>query len=75
MQLVHKNGDFITLETYNNAGGSFAFTTKFFDVSAFADGEIFFLRFTAFGEDSWNIDRWLIDNIRVYGASPQPGLL
>ncbi|MDD3130415.1 MAG: carboxypeptidase regulatory-like domain-containing protein [Bacteroidales bacterium] len=75
VQLVHKNGDFITLETYNNAGGSFAFTTKFFDVSAFADGEIFFLRFTAFGEDSWNIDRWLIDNIRVYGASPQPGLL
>jgi hypothetical protein len=75
VQVVHKNGNFITLDTYNNAGGSFAFTTKEFDISAFADGEIFYLRFTAFGVDSYNIDRWLIDNIQVYGTPPEPGVL
>lgn len=75
VQIVHKNGDFITLATYNNSGGTFGFVTKEFDVSAFADGEIFYLRFTAFGEDSWNIDGWYIDNIMVSGLLPAPGLL
>ncbi|MBE0638997.1 MAG: carboxypeptidase regulatory-like domain-containing protein, partial [Bacteroidales bacterium] len=75
VQIVHKNGDFITLDTYNNSGGTFGFVTKEFDVSAFADGEIFYLRFTAFGEDSWNIDGWYIDNIQVSGILPAPGLL
>ncbi|NCC72690.1 MAG: T9SS type A sorting domain-containing protein [Sphingobacteriia bacterium] len=75
IQAVHKNGDFITLETYNNSGGSFGFVTKEYDISTFADGEIFYLRFTAFGEDSWNIDGWYIDNIIVAGNPPEPGLL
>lgn len=75
VQIVHKNGDFITLATYDNSGGTFGFVTKEFDVSAFADGEIFYLRFTAFGEDSWNIDGWYIDNIQVSGILPAPGLL
>ncbi|NCA84912.1 MAG: T9SS type A sorting domain-containing protein [Clostridia bacterium] len=75
IQVVHKNGDFNTLATYNNAGGSFGFVTKEFDVSAFADGEIFYLRFIAFGADSWNINGWYIDNIMVSGIPPAPGLL
>lgn len=69
---VHKNGDFITLATYNSAGGSFGFITEQFNISDFADGEIFYLRFTAFGEDSWNIDAWLVDNISVTGQLPAP---
>jgi hypothetical protein len=69
---VRKNGDFITLANYNSAGGSFGFITEQFNISDFADGEIFYLRFTAFGEDSWNIDAWLVDNISVTGQLPAP---
>ena len=73
VQAVQQNGDFITLATYNNSGGSFGFITEQFDISDFADGEIFYLRFTAFGADSWNLDGWFVDNIMVSGIGPEPG--
>jgi hypothetical protein len=72
---VHKNGDFITLANYNSAGGSFGFITEQFNISDFADGEVFYLRFTAFGEDSYNIDDWVVDNISVTGQVPAPAKL
>jgi len=75
VQAVRQNGDFITLATYNNTGGSFGFITEQFDISGFADGEIFYLRFTAFGVDSWNIAGWFIDNIQVSGAPVEPAKL
>jgi len=75
VQVVQQNGDFITLAIYNNAGGSFGFNTAEFDISDFADGEIFYLRFTAMGSDTWSIDDWLIDNIQISGTPPEPGKL
>jgi len=75
VQAVLQNGDFVTLATYSNAGGTFGFITEEFDISAFADGEIFYLRFTALGADTWNTDGWFIDNIQVSGTPPEPGKL
>ena len=75
VQVVLQNGDFITLATYNNTGGTFGFITEEMDVSDFADGEIFYLRFTAFGVDSWSIDGWFIDNIEVTGIPVEPAKL
>ncbi len=75
VQVVLENGDFITLATYNNTAGTFGFITEEMDVPDFADGEIFYLRFTAFGVDSWSIDGWFIDNIEVSGIPVEPAKL
>ena len=50
----------------DNEGDSFDFTYYSYDISAHAAGHEFKIRFKAYGEDSFEINYWYVDNINVY---------
>ncbi len=52
------------LKNYTNAGGDISWTAQDLDISAYSD-IIFKIRFRAYGVDSYDINGWNIDNIRV----------
>ncbi len=56
-----------TLKTWNNAGGNIPWTTDELDISAYTNSS-FKIRFRSFGEDSYQINGWYIDNILVTAA-------
>ena len=56
-----------TLKIWNNAGGSILWTHDEIDISQFSDKAIR-IRFRAFGEDSYQINGWNIDNITVFAS-------
>jgi len=53
-----------TLKNYSNSNGDFPWTNDQLDISAYTD-EVFKLRFRAYGEDSYDINAWNIDNIKI----------
>ncbi len=75
VRLVYPNGDYYNLANYTNDDGTFGFITETIDISEYASGEIFRVTFVAHGEDSWNIEKWNIDNIEVSGIPEEPGKL
>jgi|GEM_PF-1743644 len=75
VRVVFENGDFYTVATYNNQGGSFEWVTESFDISSYIAGEVFKVYFRAHGQDSYYLDGWFIDNISVSGEMPEPGNL
>jgi hypothetical protein len=56
---------------YSNAGGSIAWTSALYDVTAYKNAN-FQVRFRAYGIDSYNINWWYLDNIRIYEPSATP---
>ncbi|MCK9205269.1 MAG: carboxypeptidase-like regulatory domain-containing protein, partial [Bacteroidales bacterium] len=54
------------IRDYTNVNGSFPFISESFDITSFASGHDFSVRFRAHGESSFNINYWFVDNIRVY---------
>jgi hypothetical protein len=56
------------LQTYTNAYGNIPWTTDWLDLTTYA-GQAFQFRFHASGGDSYDINNWNIDNIRVIGNS------
>jgi len=56
-QLVHD---------YTNMNGSFPFLSETFNITPFAGGQNFSVRFRAYGENSFNINYWMIDNIMIF---------
>jgi len=50
--------------------GSFDWDTIHFDITSFAMGNYFMVRFDANGQDMSNIGDWFIDNIEVYRDCP-----
>ena len=75
VRIVYPGGDYFSLANYTNSAGSFDFLTEGIDISGYAAGEIFMISFVAQGEDSWNINKWNIDNIEIIGLMPEPGKL
>ncbi|MCK9421133.1 MAG: T9SS type A sorting domain-containing protein [Bacteroidales bacterium] len=55
-----------TVLNFTNAGGGFGWTNLSVDITSFAASHIFNIRFRAYGENSFNINWWVIDNIKVY---------
>lgn len=51
---------------YKNSSGNIPWTTFTHDITELAGGQMFNVRFRAFGVNSVSIDWWSIDNIRVY---------
>lgn len=51
---------------YPNTNGSFSWLSESQNITAFAGGHNFSVRFRAYGEDSFNINYWYIDNIKIY---------
>ncbi|MBC8526499.1 MAG: carboxypeptidase regulatory-like domain-containing protein, partial [Candidatus Cloacimonetes bacterium] len=52
---------------YTNADGDIPWTTETIDISEYAGGNVFKVRFVAYGEDSYSINFWSVDNISVSG--------
>ncbi|MBE0661099.1 MAG: carboxypeptidase regulatory-like domain-containing protein [Bacteroidales bacterium] len=75
VRVVLNNDDFINVATYNNAAGSFGFISESFNISSIAAGNEIRIYFRAFGQDSNNINDWIIDNIQVYGTPIPPATL
>lgn len=53
-----------TLKVWTNAGGSIPWTTDVIDISTYANAH-FNIRFRAFGQDSYQINGWYVDNILI----------
>ena len=74
----------LNIEVYNSDGIDtiFVFINNFsinwmeynFDISDYAAGQKFRIKFVAYGENSYNIDRWNIDNIIVTPVA-NPGII
>nr|NQU94435.1 carboxypeptidase regulatory-like domain-containing protein [Bacteroidota bacterium] len=73
VRFTFPNGDYYTLANYDNQGGSFDFITEEIDISEYAQGEIFLITFVAHGENSYNIEKWNVDNIELTGELAEPG--
>ena len=52
-----------TLGSYSSLDDDLGWTRFAYDVSTYASDRIFKIRFVASGEDSYEIDRWYLDNI------------
>lgn len=55
-----------TYDSNMNSGEGWAFTTLTHDISEYAAGREFKIRFVAFGEDNYYFWDWQLDNISVY---------
>ena len=60
--------DLHTWSSYDYDDQSFAFTAQSFDISQYAAGNLFKIRFIAHGEDTFSLEYWKIDNISIIGA-------
>ncbi|TSA28547.1 MAG: T9SS C-terminal target domain-containing protein [Bacteroidetes bacterium] len=61
------------LKNYSNASGSIQWTTDQLDISAYTDMD-FNIRFRAYGEDTYDINGWNIDNISISASETEAGL-
>ena len=52
--------------SFDNDGEGWGFTYSAHDISAYAAGNEFKIRFVAYGEDSYEINDWYLDNINIY---------
>jgi hypothetical protein len=64
---VWNGTEWIAIATYDNQGGNIAWRSETFDITNYAVGE-FRVRFRAYGDNSFNINNWNIDNVRVVGV-------
>jgi hypothetical protein len=51
---------------YQNTNGSIAWTSDSYNITSLAAGKTFKVRFRAYGANSYNINYWYVDNIKVY---------
>jgi len=51
---------------YTNSNGSFNWISESYNITQWAAGHPFKVRFRAYGADSYNINYWYVDNIKIY---------
>jgi len=68
---VFDGSNWNTIDSLSN-DGSFDWTNYSYDISNWAIGNEFKIRFRASGEQSMNIIDWLIDNIEIYRECDKP---
>jgi subtilisin family serine protease len=70
---VFNGSQWIDVMSFSNSSGDIPWNTYYADISAHASGNTFMVRFNATGQNSYNINRWVIDNFMVYSFScPHP---
>ncbi len=69
---VWNNGNWYNITMLDNADGSFAWDSHHFEITEYAFGEIFKVRFSAEGINSTGIISWFVDNINIYRACDAP---
>ncbi len=68
--VVFDGTDWQVVDHWDNQGGSFAWTTLSYDISAYAAGNVFRIGFLAYGETTYNVNGWAVDNISVSAETP-----
>ncbi|MFP4469963.1 MAG: carboxypeptidase regulatory-like domain-containing protein [Bacteroidales bacterium] len=66
--LVLDNNQWKSVHNFDNQKGSIPFTTYFFDIGELIAGSNIKIGFRAYGENSFNINGWGLDNIYVVEA-------
>ncbi len=61
------------VKNYSNGTGSFPWTSEQIDISTYSDEDVK-IRFRAYGEDSYDINGWNIDNINITASETGTGL-
>ena len=51
---------------YTNANGSFNWISESYNITQWTAGHTFKVRFRAYGANSYNINYWYVDNIKIY---------
>jgi hypothetical protein len=64
-------GSWMLLKHYDNTGGDIPWTTETIDMSSVGT-QNFKIRFRAYGVNSFNINNWDFDNIKIISTSPDP---
>lgn len=57
---------------FNNNSGDIAWDTYMVDITPYAIDNVFMIGFRAHGSNSFNLNRWVIDNFHVYSYSCAP---
>ena len=63
-----------TLKTYDNQGGNINWKSETVDISSITNVPAFRIRFHAAGADTYDINNWNIDNIRLYSTDGTKGM-
>ncbi|MEI7981205.1 MAG: carboxypeptidase regulatory-like domain-containing protein [Bacteroidota bacterium] len=63
---VYNGSSWELVQNFDNVNGSIAWTSESFNITSMAAGHAFNVRFRAYGENSFNINNWDLDNIKVY---------
>lgn len=66
---IWNGSTWITLGSYSSLDGNLPFTHYSYDISAHASNRIFKIRFVASGEQTFFINKWLINNIHLGAPS------
>ena len=69
---VWTGGEWQELMEFDNTGGDIAWDTYLVDLTPWALDNVFMVGFRAHGSNSYNINRWVIDNIQVFSYSCPP---
>jgi subtilisin family serine protease len=70
---VYNGEEFVDVLTFDNSEDDISWNTYMVDITEHALGHTFMVRFVAEGANSYNLNRWVIDNFSVYSFScPQP---
>ncbi len=69
---VFNGSDWVEVMEFDNSNGDIAWDTYQVDITAQALGNVFMIGFRARGENSFNLNRWVVDNLYVYSYSCPP---
>jgi hypothetical protein len=61
--------EWVSLKTYDNSVGSIAWTSEKLNIGNFISTD-FQIRFHAYGDDSYSINNWNVDNVRIIANEP-----
>jgi hypothetical protein len=64
VEVFNGNG-WIRIDNFSNENGSFYWLSKTYDITEYAIGYLYQIRFLAYGSNSWSINAWYLDNIRI----------
>lgn len=63
----------ILLKSYSNLTGSFTWTSEVLDITSENENPGFKIRFHAYGADTYDINTWAIDNVKVHSTDGRTG--
>ena len=69
---IWTGGEWHELMEFDNTGGDIAWDTYLVDLTPWALDNVFMVGFRAHGSNSFNLNRWVIDNIQVFSYSCPP---